>query len=127
MASNPEITERLCRFLTEFLGPELVRCYKDTIDYTRFDTASMMRAAHREAARAFYTGSIWVDETKGEIGFGDVVVPTQKEEEMKRKVEEFGCKISYVHVHPEYGTSHIHVEKCPVRAKEYRFAEIVTG
>lgn len=118
------ITRKLCDELIKFLGDKLVRCYTDTIDYKRFDTYELMKG--REAWSAYYTGSVWIDESEGTVGAGDVVTPIEKEDEMVKKLHGFGCPPAYVHKHPEFGTSHIHLAKCPIRDRVREFARLVS-
>jgi len=120
------ITRQLCRELAEFLGPELVKCYTDTIDYKRADTYKLMKELGKETWSAYFTGSIFINESKGTVGAGDVVTPIEKEGEMVKKLHEFGCPPAYIHKHPEFGTSHIHLEDCPIKDRVREFAKLVS-
>jgi len=119
--------EAVCRELMKLLGPELVRCHRDTVDYFRRDTHKLMKEMNKEVWSAYYEGSLWVNELKGVVGAGDVVVPTELEAEMVERLKEFGCSPAYVHRHPEFRTSHIHLSDCHVRGREGRFCELITG
>jgi len=119
-------TRELCEELRRFLGAELVKCYKDTIDYKRMDTYRLMKEMGKEKWSAYYTGSVWIDERKGTIGSGDVVVPLELKDEMVKKLKAFSCSPAYIHEHPEFRTAHIHIEDCPIRGRERKFAETVS-
>jgi hypothetical protein len=121
-----ELTRQLCRELAEFLAPELVKCFPDTIDYKRIDTHKLMKEMGKEVWSSYYTGSVWIDESKGIVGAGDVVVPIELTREMEKKLREFGCPPAYVHEHPEFRTSHIHISDCNIRNKTREFAKLVS-
>ena len=106
-----------------FLG-DLVKCYADTIDYMRIDTAMLMRNMGKERWRAYYSGSVYIQD--GKIEAGDVVVPIDMEKEMVKRLKEFGCPPEYIHRHPEFNTSHIHLSGCHIGGKERQFARIVS-
>jgi hypothetical protein len=103
-----------------------VRCYPDTIDYKRSDTFKLMKEMGKEHFSAYYTGSVWVNESKGTVGAGDVVVPIEKTDEMVKKLRDFGCPPAYVHRHPEFKTAHIHLSDCPIRDRVREFARLVS-
>lgn len=119
------ITNKICEELKRFLGVELVKCYTDTIDYIRPDTYVLMKRMGKEAWKAYYQGSIWVNESKGEIGAGDVVTPLEKESEMVDRLRKFGCPPAYIHQHPEFNTSHIHIDSCKVKGRELEFVKLI--
>jgi hypothetical protein len=121
------ITNRICEELKRFLGAELVNCYTDTIDYIRPDTYALMKRMGKEAWRAYYQGSIWVNEDKGEIGAGDVVTPLEKESETVERLKSFGCPPEYIHRHTEFNTCHIHISECKVKGRELEFVKIILG
>lgn len=120
------LTSRLCRELEKFLGAELVKCRTDTVDYMRIDTYRLMKEMGKERWKPYYEASIWINESAGTIGAGDVVVPIELTDEMVSKLESFGCKPAYIHKHEEFKTSHIHLVDCPIRSRESRFAELVS-
>ncbi|MEM4977395.1 MAG: hypothetical protein QXT64_08735 [Desulfurococcaceae archaeon] len=120
------ISEKLCRNLIEFLGPELVRCWADTIDYQRLDTYSRMKERKMTEWRAYYTGSLWVNERKGTVDAGDVVGLLEMADELARRVRGFGCRVTEIHRYPQFGTAHIHLTECPVKGKEREFARLIT-
>jgi hypothetical protein len=120
------LTEELCRELRRFLRPHLVRCYKDTIDYKRLDTYVLMERRNKKAWSVYYTGSLWIDESKESIGAGDIVIPIEKEEAMVKKLHEFSCAPEFIHRHPEFGTSHVHLSNCPIKNRVRDFAKLIS-
>jgi len=121
-----ELTSKLCRELVRFLGEELVNCHADTVDYRRIDTDMLMKSMGKTRWRVYYEGSVWIDESKGTVGAGDVVVPIELEGEMVKRLEAFSCKPEYIHRHPEFGTSHIHLSDCRIRDRVSEFARLVS-
>jgi hypothetical protein len=120
------LTQRLCRELIKFLGGEFVQCYADTIDYKRHDTAQLMKELRKETWRGYYIGSVWINEARGVVGAGDVVVPIEKTTEMAEKLKSFGCPPAYIHEHPEFKTSHVHFSNCPISNRVREFARLIS-
>jgi len=122
----PMITSKICEELKRFLGAELVNCYTDTIDYTRPDTYALMKRMGKEIWKAYYQGSIWMNENRGEVS-GDVVTPLEKETETIERLKKFGCPPEYIHRHTEFNTCHIHISDCKVRGRELEFVKVILG
>jgi hypothetical protein len=105
----------------------MVNCYTDTIDFTKPEVATIMRARSKEKWIPSYgTGSIAIDEATRSIMAGDVVVPIGREEETKRGLQEQGCRVTYVHTHPEFGVSHVHLV-CPEVKYPTSIARVLAG
>jgi hypothetical protein len=45
---------------------------------------------------------------------------------MVSRLREFGCPPEYIHRHPEFGTSHIHLSDCPIRDRVAQFAKLIS-
>lgn len=114
----------LCESLKNLLGIARVRCYGDTIDYTRPDALEEINKRSKSEWKAYATGSVFILRDKVEAG--DVVVPLDKQEEMEQRLTSYGCPPKYVHRHEQFGTAHIHIERCPIRGREREFARIVS-
>jgi hypothetical protein len=79
-----------------------------------------------ERYKPWYTAAIWIDEEKGNVGSGDVVVPIELTENMKEKLMSFGCKIPYIHTYENFKVSHVHIEDCHVLNKIKEFVSLIS-